>query len=254
MHLGMYYTVPPEVEAFNEACIMIREPALELISYLSSANYSLPAARYLIYGKKGSGKSITLNHIVHYCATQGWLTVHVPDAHLWVKNCRDLLPSTYRQGRYDQPTQAVNWLRKFRISNEKFLKEVTLMLHSHFYPTRHLTFSFFTSFLKKQSRAHPPKVEADCESKWSRPKFICLLIPPIVAVSPCGHCLTLLTQAFQMCCPSLPHVLPLWTSTISSTHADYFPFRSYLDHCYSFLCYSCYLLQAPLPTPNIPPG
>uniref|UniRef100_UPI00358F19AA small ribosomal subunit protein mS29 isoform X2 n=1 Tax=Myxine glutinosa TaxID=7769 RepID=UPI00358F19AA len=141
MHLGMYYTVPPEefavvfpqirpnlyaqqVETFNEACIMIREPALEIIGYLSSANYSLPATRYLIYGKKGSGKSITLNHVVHYCATQGWLTVHVPDAHLWVKNCRDMLPSTYRQGRYDQPTQAVNWLRKFRISNEKFLKEM----------------------------------------------------------------------------------------------------------------------------------
>lgn len=30
-------------------------------------------------GEKGTGKTMTLCHVVHYCARQGWLVLHVPD-------------------------------------------------------------------------------------------------------------------------------------------------------------------------------
>ncbi|XP_013882931.1 small ribosomal subunit protein mS29 [Austrofundulus limnaeus] len=140
-HLNHLYTVPPDhsrllfchgfpasfqkqVKTFNESCIMVRPPALELISYLKQTDFSKPAQRYLFYGRKGTGKTMSLCHTVHFCYTQGWLVLHVPDAHLWVKNCKELLPSSYKKSRLDQPLQANTWLRNFKITNEPFLSKI----------------------------------------------------------------------------------------------------------------------------------
>uniref|UniRef100_A0A3Q1FP58 Small ribosomal subunit protein mS29 n=1 Tax=Acanthochromis polyacanthus TaxID=80966 RepID=A0A3Q1FP58_9TELE len=140
-HLGQFYTLPPahfrplfphglpyryqqQVKTFNEACFMVRSPALEVISYLKKADYSKPALRYLFYGLKGSGKTMSLCHAVHFCYTQGWLVLHIPDAHLWVKNCKELLPSSFNSARLDQPLQATTWLRNFRTTNERFLSQI----------------------------------------------------------------------------------------------------------------------------------
>nr|XP_046169961.1 28S ribosomal protein S29, mitochondrial-like isoform X2 [Oncorhynchus gorbuscha] len=114
------------VKTFNEGCVMVKQPALELISHLKRADYSKPTLRYLLYGVKGSGKTMSLCHTVHYCSTQGWLVLHIPDAHLWVKNCKELLPSSYHASRFDQPIQASNWLRNFRTTNEHFLSKIKL--------------------------------------------------------------------------------------------------------------------------------
>lgn len=45
-------------------------------------------------------------------------------AHLWVKNCKELLPSSSRPGRFDQPIEASQWLKNFKITNEHFLSKV----------------------------------------------------------------------------------------------------------------------------------
>lgn len=103
---------------------MVRQPALEVISYLKKTDNSKPALRYLFYGLKGSGKTMSLCHTVHFCYTQGWLVLHIPDAHLWVKNCKELLPSSYNTSRFDQPLQAIEWLRNFRTTNEQFLSKI----------------------------------------------------------------------------------------------------------------------------------
>lgn len=52
------------------------------------------------------------------------LCVFYNTAHLWVKNCMELLPSSYNTSRFDQPLQAAEWLRNFRITNEHFLSKV----------------------------------------------------------------------------------------------------------------------------------
>lgn len=140
-HTGQYYTLPPthiqklfphglpprfqmQVKTFNEGCVMVRPAALELISYLKKADYNKPPLRYVLYGQTGSGKSLSLCHTLHYCYTQGWLILHVPDAHLWVKNCKEMLPSTYNPSRFDQPVQATQWLKDFKITNEHFLSKI----------------------------------------------------------------------------------------------------------------------------------
>ncbi|XP_054662047.1 28S ribosomal protein S29, mitochondrial isoform X5 [Grus americana] len=121
---GLPYRFQLQIKTFNEACLMVRKPALELFTYLKNSNFAHPAVRYVIYGEKGTGKTMTLCHVVHYCTRQGWLVLHIPDAHLWVKNCRELMQSSYNKERLDQPLQASFWLKNFKTSNERFLKEI----------------------------------------------------------------------------------------------------------------------------------
>lgn len=56
-----------------------------------------------------------------------WCNDVLSVAHLWVKNCKELLPSTYNPSRFDQPVQATQWLKNFKITNERFLSKVQLM-------------------------------------------------------------------------------------------------------------------------------
>ncbi|RLV86621.1 hypothetical protein DV515_00015859 [Chloebia gouldiae] len=128
-HEGRLYNIPlEEIQTFNEARVMVRKPALEILAYLKGSNFAHPAVRYVIFlagdGERGTGKTMTLCHVVHYCSRQGWLVLHVPDAHLWVKNCKELFQSSYNKDRLDQPLQASVWLKNFKTSNERFLQEI----------------------------------------------------------------------------------------------------------------------------------
>ncbi|RMB93913.1 hypothetical protein DUI87_29649 [Hirundo rustica rustica] len=124
---GLPYRFQQQIRTFNEARVMVRRPALELLGYLKGSNLAHPAVRYVISlvgdGERGTGKTMTLCHVVHYCSRQGWLVLHIPDAHLWVKNCKELLQSSYKKTRLDQPLQASVWLKNFKASNERFLQE-----------------------------------------------------------------------------------------------------------------------------------
>ncbi|XP_041429798.1 28S ribosomal protein S29, mitochondrial isoform X2 [Xenopus laevis] len=122
---GLPWCFQQQSKTFNETCVMVRPPAVELIRYLSNKSHlSQPAVRYVLYGKRGTGKSLTLCHILHYCYTRGWLLLQVPDAHVLVKNCKELMPSTYHKDRFDQPLEASNWLKNFKATNEQFLKQI----------------------------------------------------------------------------------------------------------------------------------
>ncbi|KAM9805426.1 28S ribosomal protein S29, mitochondrial [Syngnathus typhle] len=140
-HIGQFYTIPSahtrtlfphglprryqqQVKTFTEAAVMVRQPALEVISYLKETDMSKPVQRYMFYGLKGGGKTLSLCHVVHFCFTQGWLVLHIPDAHSWVKNCKELLRSSFNASRLDQPLQATEWLRNFKITNEPFLSKL----------------------------------------------------------------------------------------------------------------------------------
>ncbi|KAM6166981.1 small ribosomal subunit protein mS29 isoform 2-T2 [Erethizon dorsatum] len=113
-----------QVKTFGEACLMVRKPALELLHYLKNTNFAHPAVRYVLYGERGTGKTLSLCHVIHFCAKHGWLILHIPDAHLWVKNCQELLRSTYNKQRFDQPLEASTWLKNFKITNESFLSQI----------------------------------------------------------------------------------------------------------------------------------
>ncbi|KAG7237693.1 hypothetical protein INR49_032139 [Caranx melampygus] len=83
-HIGQYYTVRPthvrplfsqglpwryqqQMKTFNEACIMVRQPALEVISYLKKTDYSKPIKtkqRYMWTKREFTEEGSTLGQLV----------------------------------------------------------------------------------------------------------------------------------------------------------------------------------------------
>lgn len=141
-HVGQFYSIPMKdvqtvfpigysarwhklLRPLQEASIMVRKPAVEIMDYLSQTDYSNPPVKYVMYGRKGSGKTTCLNHLLHYCHNQGSLIVHIPCANSWnVNNKWDFLDSVSHEGMYDQPALSSDWLKHFRSRNENFLKEI----------------------------------------------------------------------------------------------------------------------------------
>lgn len=137
-HEGFFYTVPHEdrnrwmskglriefnkvMNAFNETCLMIRSPALEVIAGLNSADYSMTANRYILYGRTGCGKSVSLAHIMHHAGRRGWFVAHMPWAPLYNRYYKDYALSSFKPGRVDQPIDCADWLGYFRRMNQPLL-------------------------------------------------------------------------------------------------------------------------------------
>jgi len=137
-HIGLFYSVSSEdadrwisrglskrayrsFRAFNETCMMVRAPGIELTSFLRAADYSVPNVRYILYGRPGCGKSTTLAYVMHYCGRAGWFIVHEPWLPLHLRYCGDIEPSSFQPGLMDHPTYAANWLTYFRKLNELLL-------------------------------------------------------------------------------------------------------------------------------------
>ncbi|KAJ8926970.1 hypothetical protein NQ314_020627 [Rhamnusium bicolor] len=55
-HLFLYGGLPKSFEiqtkTFNETCLMIRQPSVSIIDCLKRIDYSKPAVRFVLYGKK----------------------------------------------------------------------------------------------------------------------------------------------------------------------------------------------------------
>ncbi|RNA01030.1 28S ribosomal mitochondrial [Brachionus plicatilis] len=116
-----------EFKAFDETCLMIRQPGVEIINYLKNLDLSLPAYRFVLYGtQNGTGKRSTLLHILHYCHKDNWLLFHVPNCSAVLRKAKENQPSSYKEGRLDTPIDAALFLKRFSIQNMKLLKELDL--------------------------------------------------------------------------------------------------------------------------------
>ncbi|KAK0080254.1 hypothetical protein PV325_000234 [Microctonus aethiopoides] len=117
-----------QVTTFMENAILVREPALEIISYLQHADYTKPANRYVLYGEIGVGKSVTLMHILHYGLESKRIIVHVPWVRNWFRRAKEVAPSQSKEGFYDIPVDAAAWLIHFKHQNASLLSELDLKL------------------------------------------------------------------------------------------------------------------------------
>ena len=145
-HAGQYYSISQDVvqqlyqyggfskpfqnqiKTFNEACIMVRSSTLELLNYLKSADYSRPAIRYMIYGEPGSGKTLTLAHILHFGFINEFILIHVPLVQKWTRSIREVSNSETREGCVDLNIDAAAWLVHFKTQNFRLLNKLDLRI------------------------------------------------------------------------------------------------------------------------------
>lgn len=143
-HLYRYYTISREVQdqvfkhgglpklfatqtkTFTEACLMVREPAVEIINYLKNTDFSKPVNRYLLYGVDGCGRSLTMAHVLHYGFENEFLLVHVPWALNWLRRPKETAPTPGKEGYIDVNIDAATWLLHFKTQNSKLLTKLDL--------------------------------------------------------------------------------------------------------------------------------
>ncbi|KAL3866571.1 hypothetical protein ACJMK2_043859 [Sinanodonta woodiana] len=142
VHEGLFYRVPDNVfnlfhaaglrkdfqkmlKAFQEVCIMIRKPALEVFDILENVNYNHPPVKIILYGKDGCGKSITLAHVVHYCYQKNWMIVDIPWTGYWLNRQAEISQSTHNPDRLNFPALSSAWLQLFRSRNLQHINDLT---------------------------------------------------------------------------------------------------------------------------------
>lgn len=110
-------------KTFQEYCILIRRPALEIMDILRRINYNYPITRFLLYGEMNAGKKFTMTHVMHFCRNQNWITLTVPWANDW--NCRRLKVSysNHTEFLFDLPIHSKNLLEDFLIKNSHLIED-----------------------------------------------------------------------------------------------------------------------------------
>ncbi|KAF2895469.1 hypothetical protein ILUMI_10706 [Ignelater luminosus] len=143
-HIGQFYRIPPETKkqlflygglaksyeiqtkTFTETCFMVRKPAVDIIYCMKTIDYSKPAIRFVMYGKKGNGKTLSLAHILHYALESKFLIVHVPWVGNWMRRCKESSNSEVKEGFIDLNIDAAAWLIHFKNQNAHLLGDPEL--------------------------------------------------------------------------------------------------------------------------------
>lgn len=128
---GLPKTYEKQAKTFNELSLMVRSPAVEIINYIKNTDFSKPINRFVLYGENGTGKSMTIGHLMHFGAVNDFLLVHVPWMPYWYKHPKEICihPSQQKmvynaEGFVDLPLEAGKWLTHFRHQNAEMLTKV----------------------------------------------------------------------------------------------------------------------------------
>ena len=123
---GLTKTFEKQTKTFNETCLMIRNPAVEIINYIKNTDFTKPIVRYVLYGDNGTGKSMTMAHMLHYGYESGFLLVHVPWMPYWYKKPKEYGSSSTQEGFTDLPLESGAWLIHFKLQNAELLTKLDL--------------------------------------------------------------------------------------------------------------------------------
>ncbi|KAF7272516.1 mitochondrial ribosomal protein S29 [Rhynchophorus ferrugineus] len=127
-HGGLPKSFEIQTKTFNETSFMIREPAIEIINYLKAIDYSKPPVKFVLFGKKGTGKTLSLAHILHYAVRDNFLIVHVPWVGNWMRRPKEFSNSDIKEGFVDINIDAAAWLLHFKVQNAVLLQKPEMRL------------------------------------------------------------------------------------------------------------------------------
>ncbi|EJW78626.1 hypothetical protein WUBG_10464 [Wuchereria bancrofti] len=77
------YMLPPkfrkQVETLNECVWLYRQPTLEATACLKLAGINIPNLRVVLWGRWGTGKSMTVYQTIYHVWKQGWVLFTIPN-------------------------------------------------------------------------------------------------------------------------------------------------------------------------------
>uniref|UniRef100_A0A1I8AQD9 Small ribosomal subunit protein mS29 n=1 Tax=Steinernema glaseri TaxID=37863 RepID=A0A1I8AQD9_9BILA len=122
-----------QLDTFNECVWMCRKPFLEVVNCLQAVRQTHPSMRVVLWGKFGTGKSITLHQAIHYANSQNWVVFTIDSAMNLTRKADEIQMSSYKNGRIDCPTLAVGLLNLFKQQNRDQWKKLSELLTSKTY-------------------------------------------------------------------------------------------------------------------------
>lgn len=99
--LHLHRIVKPEntarSKALNELSLMVRQPSLESFEIIkSSTSPSNLAAKVLLYGPDGCGKTSVFSHSLHACYNMNWFIICPVRQYLWNHFYKELTASSHK--------------------------------------------------------------------------------------------------------------------------------------------------------------
>ncbi|CAL8100795.1 unnamed protein product [Orchesella dallaii] len=145
-HLGRFYSIDNDIyqklyvqyhgfpleyreqcKVFREQCVLVRKPYLDLKRCVDAMDLKKPVVRFVLHGADGSGKSMILGSMAHYGYTKEFILIHIPWIPLWTRYCKEIVPSTTREGFHDHTINAVQFLTNFKTQNAELLQKLNLV-------------------------------------------------------------------------------------------------------------------------------
>ncbi|XP_011550802.3 28S ribosomal protein S29, mitochondrial [Plutella xylostella] len=170
-HGGFPRSFAKQTKTFTEAAVMVRRPALDVIDCIKASDLNKPAIRYLLYGENGTGKSLTMAHLLHYAFENGYLIIHVPWVSEWLRRLprhKEMSNSATHEGMVDVPLDAAAWLFHFKTQNQAMLKSEELKISKDYV------------WSKRETTPAGAPLLALVEHGISRVKYACDVIDAIV--------------------------------------------------------------------------
>ncbi|EDV26615.1 uncharacterized protein TRIADDRAFT_54798 [Trichoplax adhaerens] len=148
-HIGQFYTVrqddmdavlakalPRRLTSFSKvigsADIMIRDPAIDIINQLKKRSPDEQPLKFIIGGRDGTGKTVTLAHVIHYCYRSNWFILHVPSVYKWISPNCEVKRSHRRKKFWDQIDHACEWLKLCKSINKHLIGNMFIKETFHY--------------------------------------------------------------------------------------------------------------------------
>jgi small subunit ribosomal protein S29 len=74
-----------QLKTFGECVWLCRSPLIEAINCIKNVSPSTPSFRLVLWGQFGTGKTLTLNQIVHYGHDENFVIVHIPSGIIFIR-------------------------------------------------------------------------------------------------------------------------------------------------------------------------
>lgn len=147
-HLGMFYRIPPETqntlfavygwsprqklifETFDEAALMIRHYAMDVMNDVRDGKLMTGDTeklnRIIYHGATGSGKSTTLNHLIHFGRSSNFVIVHLNEILNLTRLPFEYKASEFKkkEGRVDTPMNGSMLLQHFKAQNANLINDL----------------------------------------------------------------------------------------------------------------------------------